>query len=242
MTDLSSFDYSPELQTLLRSRRATGRTGQTFSGVGALSTVNNLTVIRNLMLELKPEQTIEIGLAFGGSCLTFAATHRDLNREPSKQHTAIDPFQESQWDGVGEVLLERSGLSDYVDVLGVLSSAALPKLIDGHRTFDMAYVDGSHQFEDVFVDFYFIHELLSVGGVILFDDSTDPHVRKVLGFIETNYDPYYEKMSVAKYRGDDSLGFKFRDTLAAALNKTQLTVYRKKRNGRRQWGDAFRKF
>jgi predicted O-methyltransferase YrrM len=40
-----------------------------FEGLGALSTVNNLQVLRALMLERRPRRTLEIGLGFGASAL-----------------------------------------------------------------------------------------------------------------------------------------------------------------------------
>ena len=61
----------------------------------------------------KPPRTMEIGMACGGSTLTFAATHRDLKHSSSRQHVAIDGFQLAGNDHVGRLSLEAAGLSDY---------------------------------------------------------------------------------------------------------------------------------
>jgi predicted O-methyltransferase YrrM len=177
-----------------------GRTGKAFNDLGALSTINNLITLRALMFELKPERTLEIGMAFGGSTLTFGQSHKDLGRGPSKQHTAIDPAQSKYWDDTGRLLLESVGLEGYVEVIEAYSSQAMPRLIEDGRRFELAYIDGSHQFEDVLIDFVFTHEMLEVGGVVLFDDSTDSHVAKVLRFLEKNYDEIYAPVSLTRFR------------------------------------------
>ena len=89
-------------------------------------------------------------MAFGGSALLFAATHRELGRPPSGQHVAVDPFQSVVWDDTGRLALEKERVAGYVEVLQQRSYTALPALLAAGRTFDMAYIDGSHLFEDVF--------------------------------------------------------------------------------------------
>ena len=86
----------------------------------------------------------EIGFSFGGSCLVFTASHRDLGRTPTRQHIAIDPFSDSVWDDCGLLSIERAGLTNYLDFRSAFSSAELPKLISDGARFDLVYVDGSH--------------------------------------------------------------------------------------------------
>jgi len=234
----SNLDFCPPLSNLYKERRVVGRSGKVFEDLGGLSTINNLLHLRALMLELKAERTLEIGMAYGGSALTFACTHRDLGRRPLYQHTAIDPAQTSYWDDIGKQSLELAGLEGYVEVIEKFSAAALPQLIAEQRRYDLIYVDGSHQFEDVLIDFVFGHELLNLGGVILFDDSTDTQVAKVLRFIESNYDEIYRTEPLQ--RGNRKERLKRR--LACALRKNQLTAYRKVRDGRQNWGKPLNRF
>jgi predicted O-methyltransferase YrrM len=234
----SNIDFCPTLANLYHERRVVGRSGQVFEEVGSLSTVNNILHLRALMMALKPEQTLEIGMAFGGSALAFAASHRDLGRPPRQQHTAIDHAQTSYWDEAGRRNLEHAELAEYVEVIEQYSAFALPQLIADRRRYDLIYVDGSHQFEDVLIDFVFCHELLNVNGMILFDDSTDSQVAKVLRFIESNYDEVYRPESLL--RGDRKEQMKRR--LARTLHKNQLTAYRKLRDGRQNWGKPLKKF
>ena len=59
-------EFCPTLENLYRTREAVGRSGKPFRLTSGLTTVNNLATIRQLMLELKPERTMEVGLACGG--------------------------------------------------------------------------------------------------------------------------------------------------------------------------------
>ena len=234
----SSLDFCPLLSGLYDGHRIVGRTGKVFDNAGALSTVNNLLQIRKLMIEQKPRRTLEIGMAFGGSALTFAVSHRDLGHLPAQQHTAIDPAQSAYWDDAGRQHLERAHLDGYVRVIEKYSATALPELIGEQQRFELIYVDGSHQFEDVLMDFVFCHELLTIGGMILFDDSTDSQVAKVLRFIDANYNEIYERQLLL--RGSRQEQMKRR--LACLLRKNQLTAYRKLRDGRQNWGKPLKRF
>ena len=51
---------------------------------------------------------------------------------------------------------------------------------------DFAFIDGWHTFDFTMVDFFFIDRMLKVGGVVAFDDSNLPAIRKVCRFVKTN--------------------------------------------------------
>jgi predicted O-methyltransferase YrrM len=209
-----------------------------FDNVGALSTLNNLLVLRALMMDRRPASTLEIGLSFGGSALCIAASHRDLQRRPERQHVAIDPFQRTVWDDCGRQRLSAAALDGYVEIREGRSSAVLPELIAEGRAFDLIYVDGSHLFEDVFVDAYFSAQLLVDGGLVLFDDCTNDHVAKVLKFIKRNWNGWIVESDISGYRPD---GSSVRHQVARQLGKTQLRAF--ERTGPpREWDAAFRDF
>jgi predicted O-methyltransferase YrrM len=233
-----TLSFCPELDALYRTRRAIGRTGRVFDQVGALSTTQNVTILRALMMERRPNRTLEIGLSFGGSALALAASHRDLEQPPEHQHVAIDPFQSTVWDDCGREVLERAGLSGFVDVRETLSSLALPALVS-ERPFGLIYVDGSHLFEDVFVDAYFCARLLSDDGMMLFDDCTDPHVAKALRFLTTNWQGFVAEVDLSPYRPD---GQSVRYKIAKQLGKTQLRAFRRSAPLPREWDAAFHDF
>lgn len=78
---------------------------------------------------------------------------------PRAQHIAIDPFQDRLNDA-GIAAIENAGLSDYVQHIGALSDRALPTLLGEGRRFGMIYIDGSHLFEDVFINCHYAAQLL----------------------------------------------------------------------------------
>lgn len=235
----SKFDYCTKLEELLSTKKLVGRSGKVFDELVAASTENNLQVLRKIALEIKTKHTLEIGLAFGASCLALAATHQDLDHQANHQHIAIDPFQSTIWDDAGRVIVEEANLSEYVDIREGFSHLVLPQLIEENHKFDLIYIDGSHIFEDVFVDFYYSDKLLAKQGVILFDDSSDPHVRKVTNFIESNFNNKYEKLDLSVYReGVD----KWKLKLATLMQKNQLNAYRKIDYCDRPWNVKFKNF
>ena len=102
------------------------------------------------------------------------------------RHTAIDPFQQESWRGAGLRTLREAGVDDVVEVIQEESQLALPRLVAEGREFDLAFVDGDHRFEGVFLDLYFMTRLVRPGGVIVVDDMWMPAVRTAVAYVEKN--------------------------------------------------------
>ena len=234
------FAFCPALNEMVHTRVTIGRSGKRFDELGALSTSNNLQILRQLQLELKPRRTLEIGLSFGGSCLLFTAGHREISGRPQRQHMAVDPFQNEYWDDSGLFAVEREGLSEYLDFRPQLSSLLLPRLVENGEQFDLVYIDGSHLFEDVFVDAYYTSRLLSEGGVVAFDDCRDAHVLKVLDFIRRNLRSALLEIDLAPFRADLGRSAKYR--LGRLLGKTQMRAFRRVGPLSRPWNTPLNNF
>jgi hypothetical protein len=240
MTDLSILDYCPELKRLHATCSMTGRSGKKFDSLGALSSLNNVITIRNLMLQKKPAFTLEVGMAFGGSALTIAATHAELKHEPNAQHHVMDPYQMTFWDECALVALERAGLRDFVDFRPLHSWLALSNMIQEGIRIDMAYIDGSHLFEDAFVDWFLVARILAPNGIVLFDDCADPHVRKVLKFLRCNLAGSFTEIDLFPYRMNSSGRVKYQ--IAKILGKVQLRAFQLKADPEREWNALFGNF
>jgi predicted O-methyltransferase YrrM len=231
------FGFCPVLDEMAHSGKLVGRSGRQFDQLSALSSNNNLITLRQLHLSLKPKRTLEIGLSFGGSCLIFTASHQELHGRPSRQHTALDPFQSEVWDEAGLLAVERAGLSEYLDFRPAFSSLMLPQLVEQRGQFDLIYVDGSHLFEDVFVDAYYTARLLSEGGVVAFDDCGDPNVLKVIQFLRRNMQDSLAEMDLSPFRADAGKPIKYR--LARMMKRTQMTAFCRIGNVSREWNAPF---
>jgi predicted O-methyltransferase YrrM len=138
--------------------------------------------LRDLAIAEGAEQTIEVGLALGISALFLCQAV--LPR--GGRHVAIDPFQAESWNGAGMRTLREAGVEDLVEVIEEESQLALPRLVAEGREFDLAFVDGDHRFEGVFLDLYFMTRLVRPGGLVIVDDMWMPAVRTAVAYVEKN--------------------------------------------------------
>src|SRR5262245_36459880 len=119
-------------------------------------------------------------MANGLSTLFITAAHRDNG--PDGRHIAIDPYQHSDWRGVGMGLIRQAGLSDRVRLIEEPSHQALPLLEREGARAGLIFIDGAHLFDYVMADFLVSDWLLDAGGVIAFDDSDCPGVHGVIRY------------------------------------------------------------
>lgn len=203
------------------------------------STDNNLTVLAHYFAALNPQQTLEIGLGFGASATLLLSLHQQAGGN-DRRHHAVDAFQHELWGNAALLHLKDSGLDTSLSFHSQLSAIVLPKLMEKGEKFGLIYVDGSHLFEDVFVDFYYCHQLLKIGGAIAFDDSTCPHIAKVLAFIRRNLASDYEEHSPYAITAPRHTWLK--SIAARLLGRQQLTLFKKVAHTKRTWGTPFRRF
>jgi cephalosporin hydroxylase len=202
------------------------------------STVNNIQIIRQLVMAMRPTRTLEIGLAHGASALTFLTSLREINTGGGDfLHAAIDPYQRSVWKSAALHAVEVDGFRDHFQFYDEESSVALARLCDEQREFQVIYIDGSHLFEDVFLDFAFSARLLPIGGICLFDDCSDRHVQKVIRFIKTNY-----RGILRRYPLEGLVEKPMLKRLANRIGFYQLAAFEKIARTPRKWDSAFTSF
>jgi predicted O-methyltransferase YrrM len=143
-----------------------------------------------IIRENKFQRAIEIGCGFGISSLYICDA---LSSQPGSQHVMVDPYQSTQWHGVGVYNLKRAGFSSY-RLIEKSSETALPALLESGEKFDFAFIDGWHTFEHVLIDFFYLDNLLKPGGIIVFHDTYSHAVNRVLRYI-VNY-PNYQVVGV----------------------------------------------
>jgi predicted O-methyltransferase YrrM len=138
--------------------------------------------LRDLAIAEAAERTIEVGLALGMSALFLC----EAVLPRGGRHVAIDPFQAESWNGAGLRTLREAGVDGLVEVIEEESQVALPRLVGEGREFDLAFVDGDHRFEGVFLDLYYMTRLVRPGGLVVVDDMWMPAVRTAVSYVEKN--------------------------------------------------------
>jgi len=137
------------------------------------------------VLREKAARTIEIGLGYGVSALAICEGLIASGRSEGR-HIALDPFQARRFADCGLQVLEEAGVRSLVEHHAEVSQIALPALLREGRRFDLAFVDGNHRFDSVFVDLFYLGRLLRRGGVVFLDDYDLPGIRRAVSFFVTN--------------------------------------------------------
>lgn len=132
--------------------------------------------------------SLETGLAYGTSALYICEA---LRQTENAQHIVIDPYQhhdEAAWKGLGINNLRLAGYEKKIRFIEKPSHLALPQLIEENLAIDFGFIDGYHTFDHTLLDFFYIDQLLKVGGIVVFDDTNWQSIRKVCSFVLKNRD------------------------------------------------------
>lgn len=134
--------------------------------------------IYNFLRTHRLHKTIEIGFACGYSAayIMLATKHT---------HLVIDP-RESQYDNVGLKNIKALKLDKHLVFINDYSHNALPQLHSAGKTFNFAFIDGGHKFDEIFLDFYYIDMLLDQKGYVLFHDQWLQSTQHVVSWILHN--------------------------------------------------------
>ncbi len=171
------------------------------------------TWIYELCRQVKPQATLEIGLACGFSTLYFLAA---LAENSSGRHTSVDPYQlhaPGRWAGIGLAQGRCLG-GERFRFIEERSFAALTHLADNSEYFDIIFVDGRHLFDFVVTEFTLSAELCSMGGYIILHDTWLPSIQRAVAFIRANRADFkyvetpVPNIAVFRHTGADDRQFK----------------------------------
>jgi predicted O-methyltransferase YrrM len=143
--------------------------------------------------------TIEVGLGYGISAL-FICEGLLANGAADARHVVIDPRQDTRFSNCGLQFLDDAGIEDMVEFHADESQLVLPGLLAEGRQFDLAFVDGNHRFDGVFVDLVYLGRLVRAGGIVFVDDYQLRAVARAASFFVTNVGWTMEEVSAV----DDS--------------------------------------
>ncbi len=148
--------------------------------------------LRDLVLAEGARTVIEIGLAYGSSALAIGEALVSIGSDGTS-HLIIDSYQD-HFKHLGWEVIVSAGLDNICTLLGDRSQIALPRLVTEGFVVDVAFVDGSHVFRNLFVDLYFLRDLVRPGGLIILDDCQWPSVGTAVNYYVMNVGWIAERM------------------------------------------------
>ena len=140
--------------------------------------------LRDLLITERARVVIEVGLAYGSSALAIGEAL--VPHEQQGAHLVIVDAYQDQFRNAGWEAIVAAGLSSICTLLTDRSQLELPRLVADGFSADAAFVDGSHAFHNVFVDLYFLRDLVRPGGLIVLDDCQWPSVSSAVCYFEVN--------------------------------------------------------
>ena len=141
-----------------------------------------------------PASVIEIGLGYGLAAVNTIKALIESRGEDFSLLT-IDPFQDTGFSNIGLQFINEIGVNDQTEFHKRPSELVLPELQQQGRKFDFAVVDGTHCFEGVFIDLFYLDSLMAPRSVIFLDDYQIAGVRKAVTFFLSNMQWTLEKIS-----------------------------------------------
>jgi predicted O-methyltransferase YrrM len=172
------------IERLLRDGTVTSRCGTAHTVFPVAVNAAEGEALERLVTREGAEQTVEIGLGYAVSTLFICAGLLAKGGEP--RHVALDPHQPTRFESCGLQLLEEAGLTELVEHHAEESQTALPRFLSEGRTFDLAFVDGNHRFDGVFLDLIYLGRLVRPGGIVFLDDHQLPAVARAASFCLRN--------------------------------------------------------
>lgn len=177
-------DVVARLESMLRGERIEGSDGTLHE----LHSGTKIHYVKGAVLHdwhdrLRPELSIETGLAYGYSTLFVLGS---MKREGYGHHMALDPYQFTSYAGVGTTQAAHVGMQDRFTFLEEDSATGLARLASEGRRAQWIFIDGDHRYDGVMLDFVLGARMLDVGGVIILDDLWLKSVSKVAKFVRRN--------------------------------------------------------
>jgi predicted O-methyltransferase YrrM len=171
------------LEEIFTTRRISRPDGSTVPYEYSIS-ADEGAALQQIIRDVKPRVTLEIGLAHGVSALFICEALKEVGGE---RHIVIDPGPVDGWNDVGLHTIERGGYASLIEFHNAPSHQVLPQLEQKGERIGVALIDGWHTFDYVLVDFFYIDRILDVGGVVMFDDTRwYPGIRKVARYVATH--------------------------------------------------------
>jgi cephalosporin hydroxylase len=129
-------------------------------------------LLQRVIADIKPEPRWKIGCAYGVSTLFICEALASLDQHA--RHIALDPFQSTQWRGIGREERARCGIRRSPRLSGAALGTGAAAARQEGVTIQFALIDGWHTFDQVMVEFYYLNRMLETGGVLVFGRRGSP--------------------------------------------------------------------
>ena len=172
------------IERLVRDGTVTSKAGKAHSVFPVAVNAAEGEALERWVTRERAMRTVEVGLGYGVSTLFICAGL--LANGSAARHIAVDPHQATRFESCGLQLLEETGLGGLVELHAEESQTALPRFLSEGRTFDLAFVDGNHRFDGVFLDLVYLGRLMRPGGIVFVDDHQLPSVARAVSFCLRN--------------------------------------------------------
>lgn len=193
--NLSPLRIRQVIEQLLRERSAVARSDGTVHSLFPVA-INGAEgeALRGWVEGEHATCTVEIGLGYGIAAL-FACEGLLANGGRQARHVAVDPYQATRFADCGLQFLDEAGVAELVEYHAEASEIVLPRFLAERRSFDLAFVDGNHRFDGVFLDLIYLGRLVRAGGILFVDDYQLPSVARAVSFCTTNLGWKVEEVS-----------------------------------------------
>jgi predicted O-methyltransferase YrrM len=184
--DVASRRVRDVIESLVRDGTAVARSDGSFHTLFPVAvTAAEGEALREWITREGATRTIEIGLGYAISAL-FIGEALLANGDANARHVALDPYQATRYADCGLQFLDDAGLADLVEFHAEDSQVALPRFLTEGRSFDLAFVDGNHRFDGVFLDLVYLGRLVRPGGIVFVDDYQLPAIARAVSFCVSN--------------------------------------------------------
>jgi len=185
------------IDRLLRERTAVARSDGTVHSLFpvAISAAEG-EALREWVKRENATRTIEIGLGYGIAAL-FACEGLLANGDATARHVVVDPYQATRFANCALQFLDEARVAELVEHHPERSEIVLPRFLSEGRSFDLAFVDGNHRFDGVFLDLIYLGRLVRAGGILFVDDYQLRSTARAVSFCTTNLGWTVEDVSTA---------------------------------------------
>lgn len=141
--------------------------------------------LRDLLVNDGASSVVEIGLGYGSSALAIGEALLMAGSSHAR-HVVIDAFQSRAFEDAGWDVIRQAGMEGVTRLIVEPSQVALPRLVSEGWVADAGFVDGSHAFHNVFIDLYFLGQVVRPGGLIVVDDHDVESVATAVRYYTVN--------------------------------------------------------